>query len=104
MNIQLKQITDRVETQNGAICQLVDRALASCAKHHRAATVTLTFTDKRDKKAQGVVVLEAQIKTKEPKSDKSDLSGKSDKEELGRWQADDATADRWGELKHGLHH
>ncbi len=88
MNINLNQFA-AIEAQAPVAVKLIERALRACAEHERPATVTIAYKVKRDKQAPHIVVLTSIAKIKEPKSDRTDLTGRTDEDELGRWNVEE---------------
>lgn len=89
MNVTDEQIQESIAPQMAVASKLVKRALEANATHARPSSVTVVFTAKRDKKNPNVIALHAVAKTKEPKSSRTDLTGKTDSEEIMRLTADE---------------
>jgi len=90
MNIKPLEIHQAVATQREVTAEAVERALKSASKHHRKASVTVTFTAKHDKDSPHILTLSAILKVKEPKGPRIDITGTSEAEELLRLDTGEA--------------
>lgn len=84
MNIKPLEIHQAVAEGRDLTAEAIQRALKSAAKHHRKASVSVTFTAKHDKDAPHVLVLSSVLKVKEPKGPRIDVTGTSEPHELMR--------------------
>lgn len=84
MNIKPFDILQATTAQREVVAAAVERALKSAAKHHRKASVTVTYKASHDKDAPHMLVLSSVLKVKEPKGPRIDVTGASEVEELIR--------------------
>jgi hypothetical protein len=84
MNTNPEEIAEAVESQKDLTAESVAQAIKSAARHHRKASVTVTYTAKHDKESPHVLVVSSTIKIKEPKGARIDITGTSEPAELLR--------------------
>jgi hypothetical protein len=89
MNVRPLDIHQAVASQREVTGEAIERVLKSAAKHHRKASVTVTYTAKHDKDAPHVLVLSSVLKVKEPKGPRIDVTGTSEAAELMRVKVGD---------------
>ena len=84
MNLKKFDLLQAISAQREVTADAIERALKSAAKHHRKASVTVTFKASHDKDAPHMLVLSSVLKVKEPKGPRIDITGTSEAEELMR--------------------
>lgn len=87
MNVKPFDILQALAVQREVTASAVERALKSAAKHHRKASVTVTYKASHDKDSPHMLVLSSVLKVKEPKGPRIDVTGTSEAEELMRIKA-----------------
>jgi hypothetical protein len=90
MNANPEEIAQAVESQKDMTAEAVAQAIKSAARHHRKASVTVTYTAKHDKESPHVLVVSSTIKVKEPKGQRIDITGTSEPAELLRLDTEEA--------------
>lgn len=85
MNIQPTDIQERLAPFVATLTKLIIKGAEETARHGRASAVSMTAKIHHDKDQPSVLVIEVSSKTKSPKAPLVDILGRTEVEELGRW-------------------
>lgn len=85
MNITPEDIQGRLAPFVATLTKLIIKGGEETARHGRASSVSLTAKIHHDKDQPSVLVVEVCAKTKSPKAPLIDILGRTELEELGRW-------------------